>query len=389
MTDALPPENLPDGDGSQGPSGSHAHDEHEGSDLDRQGEQEHSGSDEQPHTIPYEQFERALSEETVSLLELVRANTLRYSTDPDQNVVGEHYYLRLSAAFMAANPEAQVAVQAHAGLGACLPGGSNPELELLTIQRTIRFDWSEPRLLEGDLILLEDEAKRWLGLTDRRSLQLMLFTIAVQMQTCIANENRRHPTTASGVPPTPELQPELAVVREKIAGAKARLAEDAPRAAEVIYAAGMGIGAALLGILCGIIAAVFISEHISAANGVALLAGGIGACLSVLQRMTFPRKGRKLALDYRVGKKMLITFGAVRPFVGGTFGMVTFCAIRSGLLSGTLVIPTATGALLAFYAFFGFVAGFNERFFQDMLRTASPTFGGDSHDDASAGGTSP
>jgi hypothetical protein len=35
------------------------------------------------------------------------------------------------------------------------------------------------------------------------------------------------------------------------------------------------------------------------------------------------------------------------------------------------VLPKATGTALAYVAVFTFVAGFNERFFQDMLANAS------------------
>jgi hypothetical protein len=77
-----------------------------------------------------------------------------------------------------------------------------------------------------------------------------------------------------------------------------------------------------------------------------------------------------LDLNAQAGHKMIVAFGALRPFVGGIFGLVTFCVIRAELIS-VFVLPKATGTALAYVAVFAFVAGFNERFFQDMLANAS------------------
>ncbi len=73
---------------------------------------------------------------------------------------------------------------------------------------------------------------------------------------------------------------------------------------------------------------------------------------------------------------MLVVFGALRPLIGGVFGLVTFCVLKAGLISA-LVVPTGAGEQLAFVAVFAFAAGFNERFFQDMLAGASKGLGQD------------
>jgi hypothetical protein len=333
---------------------------------------------EEPLSIPYDPFEIPIANGTVSLYDLVQAKTLSspiLTFEPSRLAVGRHYYSLLLAAFQSKHKDAQVVIQNGAGIGAFLPAGNDAELELLVLRSTIRYDWTEPRRLEDDLAPLDDDAKRWLRPAERRSLQLALFSIATQVHTSIGRENKQHPPDEQpGALPTPHLATELADIGPQIARAREKLYEDAPRAAQVVYAQGMALGAGLLGTLCAIVAAVFYGEGVAAVNGIAFLAGGVGACLSVLQRMT----SGSLALDYKVGPNMLKVFGGVRPFVGGAFGMVTFCAIKAGLLSGTLVIPRETSGQLAFFAFFGFIASFNERFFQDMLRTASPGLGSES-----------
>jgi hypothetical protein len=113
-------------------------------------------------------------------------------------------------------------------------------------------------------------------------------------------------------------------------------------------------------------------------GAVALPAGGIGALMSVLQRMTSGR----MRLDVHAGRGMLTFYGAVRPFVGGIFGMAVFVLIAGGLVSAIEV----TGAPLPFYAGVGFLTGFSERLAQDMLAGASTQLGGRGRpDDADAG----
>jgi hypothetical protein len=56
--------------------------------------------------------------------------------------------------------------------------------------------------------------------------------------------------------------------------------------------------------------------------------------------------------------------------VGGIFGFVVYLVLRAELIS-IFVLPKSTGTELAYVAVFSFVAGFNERFAQDVLANAS------------------
>ncbi len=105
---------------------------------------------------------------------------------------------------------------------------------------------------------------------------------------------------------------------------------------------------------------------IKARYGVGVPAGGLGATVSVLTRMT----SQRMRLNYETQPRLLSAYGALRPAIGAVFGMVVFALIAGGLVPA-LAVPTDQGTLVSFYAVFGFLAGFNERFAQDMLAGAA------------------
>jgi hypothetical protein len=72
-------------------------------------------------------------------------------------------------------------------------------------------------------------------------------------------------------------------------------------------------------------------------------------------------------LDWEFGKDTLRTLGALRPFVGAVFGLITFLALKSGIVDLTVGDKNNT----YYYIVFAFVAGFSERFAQDMLLGAA------------------
>jgi hypothetical protein len=225
----------------------------------------------------------------------------------------------------------------------------------------------EANLLQAELNELDDRAQRWLRRKERRNVRLSIFSLASQIQAAIGRENKRHDLDKQDEPATGLLTKELDGLRPLVAKAEALLEEEAERSAKVVYALGMAWGSVVLGLFCGVLGAVFAWKHVAAVNGVGALAGGVGACLSVLQRLNTKR----LELDFRNDRGMLRSFGGLRPIVGAVFGTITYCIIRAGLFPSAITVPKTPGPLLAFVAFFAFFAAFNERFFQDMLRTAS------------------
>lgn len=109
---------------------------------------------------------------------------------------------------------------------------------------------------------------------------------------------------------------------------------------------------------------------------VALVGGSLGAFVSVLSRMS---KGA-LQLQTDAGERLLRLLGSFRPLIGGIMGV----AIGAMVVSGILPVKTPGAEAEPFFFFtLGFLAGFTERWAQDMVTGAQGRLGGagsgDSH----------
>jgi hypothetical protein len=91
-----------------------------------------------------------------------------------------------------------------------------------------------------------------------------------------------------------------------------------------------------------------------------LAAGSVGALMSVMSRMN----SNKVRVDWEFGKDTLRTLGALRPFVGAVFGLMSFFALKSGVVALDIANKNKS---TYFYVLFAFAAGFSERLAQDML----------------------
>jgi hypothetical protein len=133
--------------------------------------------------------------------------------------------------------------------------------------------------------------------------------------------------------------------------------------AQMVYFGGM----ASVAVLLGLVAAFWLSIE-WASPVAALVAGAVGAVVSVIQRIN----SGKFELDYDVGAPYAFFLGGLRPLIGGTFAMVITFAFTGGLLH----LPVAAGepdhdrrlALLVL----SFLAGFSERWAQDTLTSILP-----------------
>ena len=91
---------------------------------------------------------------------------------------------------------------------------------------------------------------------------------------------------------------------------------------------------------------------------ISVMAGALGAFLSVLQRMASTDES-KFTLDFEVGRANVRWIGIYRPFVGGVYGVATFLLLASGILQTES--PDA-GRDFAYYGILAFFSGFFERF---------------------------
>jgi hypothetical protein len=160
-----------------------------------------------------------------------------------------------------------------------------------------------------------------------------------------------------------KLEP-IPFVRSQLEEAEEYYRQAAHREAHKQYFFGMLAGLALL-IPVGTIAGVAL--HVASISGLvlepilgALIAGGLGAVVSVMTRMT---RGT-LVLRFESGRFLLRLLGIFRPFMGAILGLALYLLLRGTILP--VAIPEEAEQLY-FFAGIAFIAGFSERWAQDML----------------------
>ena len=133
--------------------------------------------------------------------------------------------------------------------------------------------------------------------------------------------------------------------------------------AQIVYFAGMATVAALISAIAGLALAFSWMPGVAA-----LIAGAIGAVVSVVQRIN----AGDFELDYDVGRPYAFFLGGLRPLIGGAFALAITFAFTSGILHLPIQPkdPEANHKLAVFVV--GFLAGFSERWAQDTLTTALP-----------------
>ena len=137
--------------------------------------------------------------------------------------------------------------------------------------------------------------------------------------------------------------------------------------AQIVYFAGMATVAAVISAVAGVALAFGWMSGVAA-----LIAGAIGAVVSVVQRIN----AGQFELDYDVGRPYAFFLGGLRPLIGGAFALAITFAFTSGLLHLPISAkdPESDHKLAVFVV--GFLAGFSERWAQDTLTTALPAAAG-------------
>jgi hypothetical protein len=225
------------------------------------------------------------------------------------------------------------------------PSGSSPSL----VARAIRF-------------VLQPVSEGQRVDSERRRHSDAAFGLTTWVFKALREEENRH--TGTSEEPSTIFSQKLAQIKQELGHAKLRLAAGMQRSAQTRYWYGAVLGAGFLAVLCAMIGIVFLLLGTQAFYGVAFAAGGIGAMVSVLQRMSTGR----LKLDTSASRDLLELFGAVRPMIGAIFGIVIAAAIFGGLVPA---IEIPKGNSLGFFTAVGFLAGFNERWAQDMLKSSA------------------
>jgi hypothetical protein len=159
----------------------------------------------------------------------------------------------------------------------------------------------------------------------------------------------------------------------------------AERSGQITYVGGMLYGM-VIPLLISIAGWIVVGHNHSSAVGIGLLcfsAGAVGALVSVMSRLS----SGKVRVDWEFGKDTLRTLGSLRPFVGAVFGIITFLALKSGVIG--IDLANKEGASY-YFVVFSFAAGFSERLAQDMLLSSTlESFGGGQKTDENDGDSKP
>jgi hypothetical protein len=133
--------------------------------------------------------------------------------------------------------------------------------------------------------------------------------------------------------------------------------------AQIIYFTGMIFVAAVIAIVAGLVLSFDWAGAIAA-----LIAGSVGAVVSVIQRIN----SGHFELEYDVGRPYAFFLGGLRPLIGGAFAIVIAFAFTSGILHLPLSTQHSdTDQRLALLVI-SFLAGFSERWAQDTLAAVVP-----------------
>jgi len=190
-----------------------------------------------------------------------------------------------------------------------------------------------------------------------RPIALQLVMASAGHLLSLVDERSAHGTSA-------KTKRVLAVQRQELGHAHAYLRKAANGEAQIVYVAGMALGVLALALPTGLVVSFSNLGSIDAGEFFGcLLAGGLGALVSVMSRISSDRF--VLASDF--GARYPLFLGLLRPLIGAIFGLAIYFALASGLVKIFDLPEKGTNRGLFFYAAMAFLAGFSERWARDML----------------------
>jgi hypothetical protein len=222
-------------------------------------------------------------------------------------------------------------------------------------------DWKAKELLFRCMDL-HNRALQFLKPKPRKICMRMVFGIVVALLGALD-----HPTLAPGARSRP-FSADLSAVEAleaQLEQARRYYDRSAQHQAQYEYFVGMVFGLAALLIAVFVIGLIAQSDLLKEPLLAAPLAGGAGALVSVMTRMT---RGQ-LVVNYESGRRTIRLIGAMRPVIGALFGGALYLLLAGGLVT-IAQTPTDATKLLYFYTAIAFLAGFSERWAQDVVAGA-------------------
>lgn len=209
---------------------------------------------------------------------------------------------------------------------------------------------------------LRDRIVEFLPVHNRMPVLYRLYAVITYVLGSLDDYVREAKADPSKSPDATRHRNELEFLAQELKNVEKRYLNVAARAAQVYYFKGMLLGASALGVVVALAGAILVIDDVfPGALLAAAAAGGIGAIVSVMWRMTVG----KLTLEPEAGLDALQRLGALRPFIGAVFALALFVLAEGEIVP--LEHPEGGPSATYFYAALGFLAGFSERFAQDML----------------------
>ncbi|HYP47541.1 MAG TPA: hypothetical protein VEQ61_02785 [Thermoleophilaceae bacterium] len=226
-------------------------------------------------------------------------------------------------------------------------------------------DWKAKEILFSCLEL-HYRALEFLAPKPRKICLRMIFCVITALLGSLDGRKAAAQTPRAGT----ALEPgEVAGLEHELRRAARYLDRSMQRQAQLEYFIGMVLGSVL--VLGAFVATAVLGEVLYGVDllgdplMLSALAGALGAVVSVMQRMT----SGGLRLVSEDGKGTVRILGAIRPVLGAALGIVLYVLLAAELLPFD---TPAGGSQLQFYVVgLAFIAGFSERFAQDMLTGAA------------------
>jgi hypothetical protein len=232
------------------------------------------------------------------------------------------------------------------------------------------------RLTESIAPNLASESQRVCGAWIFGSATSLLNLLETRALLPKGSDGRPTPASLSG---QKELEDAvLRVQRSEFARTKAYAADAGRRESRLVYFVGLLYGLVALIPLLTITGLGLDAANLKNVDLTVFLPcivmGAVGAALSVLMRM----KQGTLRVRPELGAFWILILGAIRPVIGAVFAAALFWALKGGILS--LFDAPSADRETGYFAFIGFLAGFNERWVTDTLGgvTASNSAAADS-----------
>ena len=318
-------------------------------------------------------YDSAIASHNVSLdhlIETTRLSRKRSNKDERSRVVYGSYLARLTDSYRKSHGAIEESfVAQNIDAGAFLLRTKTPAGDVLTVH--VRYPPESVALVAPEFeetlwrcSALARKSTQLLRSTNARMVLRLMYSLIVYLLSVLDSQQG-----APEADRTQRIEKALATAQEQLDVAQAQYIRSAIWGAQLAYCQGMIYG--LLTILAVLAGIGFLGTSIDETEFSRILmtlgAGGVGALVSVMHRLTTDR----LRLNPTAEHNSLRLLGAFRPVLGGILGVVVYVLISGDLLN--ISVPTGSPIkTLYFLAGIAFLAGFSERLAQDTLTRATP-----------------